>query len=570
MAKPKKPLPYPTASTKVLSNNIAVWDTPNYWENTCRALPPSPIYPHGMIVLLPGQWDPKGYLETVITRPIYDATGKVDLNVSSSVEHTLQNPACYLAAHTDNHIVRHKDGSFIVMKACFNWTPVNNPKPWQQFPQKDNRNLPDPQIGGRGTNVIWRGYHQFGRQPSPLGQMDWILKGVADPFVFNGGKYGYPQALDSSGKRLTLDNIDEQASWWCPGSDRPELYACPFTGYLYLTAVYDSGAYQNEDSSVQSEKFHDVMLLYSPNQGKDWYVLKDNFGGSVPLVMTSTPNGRLFLYHWAGGAGELFCSNIFNAAAGEVPKITSIYGQEEHEVGDSQNGYRLEFNESMVAYTETVNGKLLNEKPPDPYMTSGAQTMSHPSISRVSTDTATSRVRVSVLGLNEHYRNRYAIIDIGVIDKDGLPHLEPGSLKRAGKLEARDPVNHSVLHGTFIDPDYISMPDGFVSNTSLFYWLEWPRLPRGQESVPENMSAHYCFLHGWPSHQSTVGPLSVTNGALRTWKSRDPGGHYMTGGFYYWKGQNYVAQWREPDGIRANIVSVPTPILPMPVSNRIP
>jgi hypothetical protein len=560
MAK-KKPGPYPIASAKALSNNIAVWNSPNYWENTCRAHPPTPIYPHGVIVLLPGQLDPNGYLETVITRPIYDATGKVDLDVSSSVEHTLPNPG-YLSAHTDNHIVRQKDGSFIVMKACFYWGTVNNPKPWQQFPQADNRGLPNPpeRIGGRGTNVIWHGYHQFGRQPSPLGQIDWMLKGVADPFVFNGGKYGYPQALDSDGERLTLDTIDQRASWWCPGSDRPELYACPFTGYLYLTAEYDSGAYQNADASVQSEQFHDVMLLYSPNQGKDWSVVKDNFGGPVPLVMTSTPDGRLFLYHWVGGAGELFCSNIFNAAAGEVPKILSIFGQEEHQVGDSQNGYRLVFNESMVTYTETVNGEILNEKPPDPDMTSGVQRMSHPSISRVSTDTATSKVRVSLLGLNENSRNRYAVIDFGVVDQDGFPHLEPGSLKFGGKIEAKDPVGHSVLHGTFIDPDYIGTPSDFASNTALFYWLEWPGVGA------TDMSARYCFFSGSPSHQSGVGSLSVTNGALRTWASKDAGGHYMTGGFYYWKGLNYVAQWREPDGIRANIIRVPTPVLPVPVS----
>jgi hypothetical protein len=33
---------------------------------------------------------------------------------------------------------------------------------------------------------------------------------------------------------------------------------------------------------------------------------------------------------------------------------------------------------------------------------------------------------------------------------------------------------HSVLHGTFIDPDYIHMPLRRGSNSSLFYWLEWP------------------------------------------------------------------------------------------------
>jgi hypothetical protein len=164
--------------------------------------------------------------------------------------------------------------------------------------------------------------------------------------------------------------------------------------------------------------------------------------------------------------------------------------------------------------------------------------------------------------LNENKRNVYVILDIGVQDgADGLPHLEASSLQRTGRIEAKDKNTHSVLRGTFIDPDHVGAPPDFVSNRSLFYWLEWPGVGY------TDMSARYCFFDGSPSHQSGIGSLSVKDGALRTWNSSDPGGDYLSGGFFFWKGPNYLAQWREPGGIRANVVRVETP-LQAPIPKR--
>jgi hypothetical protein len=132
-------------------------------------------------------------------------------------------------------------------------------------------------------------------------------------------------------------------------------------------------------------------------------------------------------------------------------------------------------------------------------------------------------------------------------------------MKRAGRIEAVASTTHSVLHGTFIDPDYVAMPPGLTSNTSLFYWLDWPG------TGASDMSARYCLFSGWPSKLSGAAPLSVANRQPRSWQSHAPGGDYMSGGFFHHKGLNYVAQWREPDGIHANIVRVtPPPTLPHP------
>jgi Repeat of unknown function (DUF346) len=83
-------------------------------------------------------------------------------------------------------------------------------------------------------------------------------------------------------------------------------------------------------------------------------------------------------------------------------------------------------------------------------------------------------------------------------------------------------------------------------------------LPIGGPSwFPNDMSARYCVLDGWPTQQSAPAALSVTGGAPRAWPGTNLGGDYLSGGFFYWKGKNYVAQWSEPAGIRANIVHLP-------------
>jgi hypothetical protein len=74
------------------------------------------------------------------------------------------------------------------------------------------------------------------------------------------------------------------------------------------------------------------------------------------------------------------------------------------------------------------------------------------------------------------------------------------------------------------------------------------------QTTPQDMCVRGCLFEGFPSACSSVLPLSVGKGTLRSWKGRNPGGDYMSGGFFRHNGLNYLAQWDEPDGIRANIV----------------
>lgn len=270
-----------------LPNNIPISNT-SYFENTCRALPPSASDPKGRIVVLPGENG--NYLSIVITRPIFTMARFVEYSSSASVEINLLSPpqANFLRPHTDNHIVKLKDGSLIAMKPTFDFTPVTNPKPWQQLSFEDIRDNNDgPQPGARYSQSFWRS----------VDGITWSYQGKIDPFVLEGGKYGYPMPIDCNGK--PVDSLDDQCTepgkdkWTFAGHDRPELYACPFTGYLYLTDKYFSGPYK--DATVQSNKVvRNILLLCSKDKGQTWDVLKDDFEDQItPVVTTSTPNNRL-------------------------------------------------------------------------------------------------------------------------------------------------------------------------------------------------------------------------------------------------------------------------------------
>lgn len=115
-------------------------------------------------------------------------------------------------------------------------------------------------------------------------------------------------------------------------------------------------------------------------------------------------------------------------------------------------------------------------------------------------------------------------------------------------LRAHDPKDYSVLYFNFIDPDYIDIPAETPSNTSVAYWIKVPR-PR---LTDRNMVFEGDFNTSCPAH------LSVQDGKPRTWSTRQDLGDYMAGGFF-WRNNKlkYLAQWVEPTGIRANIITLP-------------
>jgi hypothetical protein len=236
MTTQKKPPVTKPVKVQALKDNIHI-SASTYFENTCRVAGPTQQDPQGHIFVFPGEPRP---ILFVISRPIYDGSGAADVALSSSQERQLEFPN-YLYPHTDNQLVRRKDGTFVAVKACEYWKAPQNPTSWQQHSFQGHEYY-------RGANVCWHG---------SATDTSWGVLGAADPFVFENGEYGHPRDVNSP-----TGNV---------GSDRPQLYACPFTGYLFLTARYLSGPYVDA-SGTQHDAFEGILLLYSkpgPKQGQE-------------------------------------------------------------------------------------------------------------------------------------------------------------------------------------------------------------------------------------------------------------------------------------------------------------
>jgi hypothetical protein len=172
----------------------------------------------------------------------------------------------------------------------------------------------------------------------------------------------------------------------------------------------------------------------------------------------------------------------------------------------------------------------------------------HPSISRISTDMNSNKVRLAYHTVNTNGMQESPVIMIDVQNPDQAPVVTPVRIVRA-----ENPKDYSVLYFNFIDPDYLDMPAGVKSNTSVAYWIEVPR----PELTNKKYAIRYMLFEG-DYNTSCPAYLSVKDGQPKTWSTRQDLGDYMTGGFY-WKNNtlNYLAQWVEPTGIRANVVTLP-------------
>src|SRR6202008_343287 len=74
----------------------------------------------------------------------------------------------------------------------------------------------------------------------------WTLFSTIDSAKLLGGKYSYPRPMgdpdgdgDDDADVAAKDQgtyADGSLKWWQGGLDRTEIYACPFTGNIYLTS----------------------------------------------------------------------------------------------------------------------------------------------------------------------------------------------------------------------------------------------------------------------------------------------------------------------------------------------
>jgi hypothetical protein len=496
------------AADEVLPNDFLIHSTP-FFENTAKAIPPGSSCPGGKIVINVGQvggWNTGKLLH----RPLFEPGGNID-TTSMTAEVAFPTGSTKAVA-TDNQLVRLKDGTLLALRDGFIWDDISpNPPVWfNEIIDGFGRHK-----GQRGGPLVFR---------SPDCGEHWTLYSTLDLATILGGKYGYPRPMAADGRvDVPVDQQGRDAEgnllWFAAGADRTELYACPFTGHVYLTTRVFSGPYK--DIAPQQNT---LLLFYSKDRGKSWEAIKEDFPTWSPLVMTSTPNGRLFLFQCIGDQPTVYFSKE-PVSFGVKPEISAGY---------------------PVNYIE--DGNKIPNATVDPKAVDLFLQLFHPTISRISTDRTSSKVRVVYHARNEHGMQEARVLRIEVRNSSEAPVVIPVKTVRA-----ETPTDYSVMYFTFIDPDYIDMPAGVRSNTSVLYWIEASRVGLSNP----HYAIRYMVFEG-DFNTTCPAYLSVQDGRPRTWSTRQDLGDYMSGGFF-WKDYmlNYVAQWVDPTGIRANIIARP-------------
>jgi hypothetical protein len=226
-----------SAQAQALHNDFLIHSTP-YFENTAKVIPPNSGCPQGKIVLATGQ--PRDTAK-LLHRPLYDHSGHIDTTSPTAEVPYPTGPTKAIA--TDNQIIRLPDGSLLAIKDGYIWDDISpNPPVWfnETVTGSGDRK------GQRGGVLLFRS--------TDCGD-SWTLHATVDFATFLDGKYGVPRPMgDTNGDGIDEVDVpfdkqgkhpDGSLKWWIGGMDRTEIYACQFTGHIYLTTRVISGPYKN-------------------------------------------------------------------------------------------------------------------------------------------------------------------------------------------------------------------------------------------------------------------------------------------------------------------------------------
>jgi hypothetical protein len=169
---------------------------------------------------------------------------------------------------------------------------------------------------------------------------------------------------------------------------------------------------------------------------------------------------------------------------------------------------------------------------------------SQPCIARIGNDGNRHSVWVAYPSLNSSKKQTYVIAAV-TFGGSSQPFVD-----LVANVTAEDPTNASAIMGAFVYDDLIDPADNNQTPTVLCYWIDAPT----ERTANNGLLARYQLFYSGGSFPA--GYLSVSGGHKRTF-SRVGIGDYFSGGYFWLNNRlNFLCQWNEPDGIKANIVSM--------------
>jgi hypothetical protein len=428
--------------TKATPPNVFM--TSDSFENTAEVVPPNvnAACPTGAISLNLGQNNFKG----VAFRPLFDAVGAIDTTSLTSLN-GFNSPAT-VDIGTDNQLVRLKDGSLLAERDIAIFSPATPAPPWAG---EWIASAAGPiRQGNRGGIGLFRS--------TDCGKT-WSLYSTVDFATLAGGIYGTPRPNGAAGddvpcnKQLTYvaptQPYNGMRRWHIGGEDRTELYADPFNGNVYLTTRIISGPFCTDTNDPRSHPDHDEsLLLVSTDNALTWQVAQSALPNFSPLVMTSTPNGRLFVLTQTGPP-QLFYSQPL--APMQIPALGT--------------GVPVSFKDDTGADVPVSGPTSV-----DLFVQVG-----FPSISRISLDHTTSKVRIAYQAKGATGQQEMRVVRVEV-----RPDTTQPVIKNVAAVTADSATDHSAMYFNFNDPEYVDMPAGTQASSSMAYWIEAPQCRAGE------------------------------------------------------------------------------------------
>ena len=489
---------------RALKDNLHLYDKVMA-ENTAKVIAPSAIAPMGKVVINLGESRPDSGL---VNRDLLDAGGNFAVAATGTeVEHPLDAATQLIA--TDNQIIRLQDGSLLAVKNGYIWSDLSpRPKWFDTFSFTFYNGV----TTGWGRSAIYL------FRSTDAGQ-HWEQWSRIDSAVVADGKYGWPAQYTKKDGSLAMT---------IGGFDRTEVYQDPWTGDIYVSSKGGGGPYPTK-ANPQVEN-HAGVIFRSRDNGKNWeafYEIIDPPPGDHKwgFPMISTPNHRLVVFS-VEGTRPNFQPTLHYVENGVMSEGKTFLAKD----------HGKELNYGAAADMGDIRGYPLCIAPSNSQGPRSSVWVAYPTLNA-------SNVQTYVV----------ATVSFG-------GSSEP-TVTLAANVAAEDSTKTSATMGAFIYDDLVD-PDDQNTDLScvLFYWLE-AQPTTSTDSNMANVLVRYQVFHSGQAFPP--GNLSVQGGSKRYFK-RTQNGDYFSGGYFWLNDElNFLAQWVEPGGIRANIVSLP----PFPMIN---